>query len=603
MIRYVFNIITLFILLSTQLFGQDVQFSASSKNVVSVGEQFRVVYSINNKPSQFKAPSFGNFEVLMGPSTSSSSSIQIINGQVSQSVSYSYTYILQASKAGKYTFLPAEINVSGKNYKSNSLQIEVVADENGNNQQNNSNNNTQNNQVVTKQSSDIFVRVILNKTDVMQGEQVLATIAVYTKLNIIGFEDMKVPSFKGFWSDEIESPTQINLKQEKYNGSIYQVGVIKKSLIIPQHSGTLVIEPFGLTCVVQQRVKSHNSFFDDFFGNYQNVRKKLVSQPVTVHVRPLLGNQPSNFSGAVGNFQLEANVDNSNPKTNEAISYTLKLKGSGNLKLAELPKINFPSDFEQYDPKTTNNINTTSNGSNGTKIVNYLLIPRHHGTFKIPTASFSYFDLSSKTFKTLSTPEFTINVDKDSSGNSSSVISEFSKEDVKYLGSDIHYIKTNNNKVDEIDKYLISEPLFYLLFPLSLIIFVIFIIWRRKTIKQNANIATVKNKKANKVARKRLKKAELYLKSNEKEKFYDEINKSLWGYISDKLIIPLAELSKEKAIENLKLKNISDETIYELFELVDKCEFQRYSPSNTDVSLSEIYNNTTLLINKIEQTV
>ena len=599
------HIITLFTLIIfiaiNQSYAQDIQFTASSKNIVSVGEQFRLVFSLNNKPSSFKAPSLNGFDILMGPSTSSSSSIQIINGQVTQNVSYSYTYILYASKEGKFNIKPAEATVNGKTYKSNSLSIEVAKGNNSNIQQNNQNQTSNSSDV---SGDDVFVRVFLNKTDVIQGEQIIATIAIYTKLSIVGFEEMKFPAYKGFWSDDLENPTQINLKQEKYNGSVYQVGVLKKTLLTPQHSGNITIEPLELTCLVQQRVnKTHRSIFDDFFGNYQNVRKKLVSPAITVHVKPLPNNKPADYSGAVGNFELEATLDNKNPKTNEAISYTLKLKGTGNLRLAELPKINFPSDFEQYDPKTNNNINVSANGTSGSKIINYLLIPRHPGEFTIPASNFSYYDLSSKIFKTLSTPEFKINVDKDTASNSTAIVSEFSKEDVRFLGSDIHYIKTNKEKLNEKNKYLISEPLFYLAYPFSLALFIFLVIWRRKQIKQYADVAAMKNKKANKVAQKRLQLANHYLKSNEQEKYYEEMTRAIWGYLSDKLTIPVADLSKEKANESLKQKNILDEIISELNSIIENCELARYSPNSDSSKMNEIYNKSNELISKLEQNI
>ncbi|OFX29390.1 MAG: hypothetical protein A2X08_12225 [Bacteroidetes bacterium GWA2_32_17] len=598
---HIITLFTLFLFITIHFsYAQDVQFTASSKNIVSVGEQFRLVFSLNNKPSSFKAPSLNGFDILMGPSTSSSSSVQIINGQVTQNVSYSYTYILYASKEGKFNIEPAEATVNGKTYKSNSLSIEVAKGDNSNMQQNQ--NQTSNSNDVS--GDDVFVRVFLNKTDVIQGEQIIATIAIYTKLSIVGFEEMKFPAYKGFWSDDLENPTQINLKQEKYNGSVYQVGVLKKTLLTPQHSGNITIEPLELTCLVQQRVnKTHRNIFDDFFGNYQNVRKKLVSPAITVHVKPLPNNKPADYSGAVGNFELEATLDNKNPKTNEAISYTLKLKGTGNLRLAELPKINFPSDFEQYDPKTNNNINVSANGTSGSKIINYLLIPRHPGEFTIPASNFSYYDLSSKIFKTLLTPEFKINVDKDTASNSTAIVSEFSKEDVRFLGSDIHYIKTNKEKLNEKNKYLISEPLFYLAYPFSFVLFLFLIIWRRKQIKQYADVAAMKNKKANKVAQKRLQLANNYLKENQHEKYYEEMTRAIWGYLSDKLTIPVADLSKEKANENLKLKNISDGTISELNKIIENCEFARYSPNSDNSAMQETYNKSTELIGKLEQNI
>lgn len=580
--------------------AQDVQFTAASKNMVAVGEQFRVVYALNNKCSAFKAPSMETFNILMGPSTSSSTNMSIVNGQVSQSMTFSYTYILQATKEGKYTFDPAEATVNGKTYKSNALTIEVVKGNNNANIQNNTNQNQGTNDASVS-NDDVFVRINLNKTSVYQGEQIVATISIYTKMNLVGFEDMKFPSFKGFWSDDIENPTQIQLKQEKYNGTIYSVGTLKKTLLTPQHSGDIVIDPYELTCVVQQKVnRGRQSFFDDFFGSYQNVRKKLNSPSLTVHVKALPGNKSAGFSGAVGNFTLQANLDRNNVKMNEAIAYSIKLSGTGNLKLADLPKIDFPSDFEQYDPKTTNNINASANGTSGSKIVNYLLIPRHPGDYKIPSVAFSYFDIKSQTYKSLSTEEFTIHVDKDSGSTSTAIVSEFSKEDVKFLGSDIHYIKIKPIELKNKGSYLISDPLFYMGYPLSLGLFIFIIIWRRKQIKQNADIASLKNRKANKVAKKRLQLSQKYLKENKKDEFYEEMTRALWGYLSDKLMIPISEFSKEKANEELTKKGISDEMITELTSMIDTCEFARYSPVPDNSQMNEVFNHATDLIGKLE---
>ena len=583
-------------------FSQDVEFVAATRSMVAVGEQFRIVFSISAKCTNFKAPSMETFNVLMGPSTSQSTSMQIINGQMSQSVNYSYTYILQATTEGKYTFEPAEAVVNGKTYKSNQVAIEVVKGNVNSNQQNNQNQNqNQNNTNGNISDNDIFVRVNLNKTNVYQGEQIVATISIYTKLNLVGFEDMKFPSFKGFWSDDIENPTQIQLKQEKYNGTIYNVGVLKKTLLTPQRSGDIVIEPYDLTCVVQQKVnRGRQSFFDDFFGNYQNVRKKLTSPQVTVHVKSLPQNKPAGFSGAVGDFSLKANLDRNDVKMNEAIAYSIKLSGTGNLKLTELPKIEFPTDFEQYDPKTTNNINASANGTSGSKTINYLLIPRHPGDYKIPSVDFSYFDIKSQSYKTLSTPEFSIHVSKDSVSSGGSIVSEFSKEDVRFIGSDIHFIKTKDSELKEKGSYLISEPYFYIGYPISLGLFIFIILWRRKQIKQNADIASVKNRKANKVAQKRLQLSNKYLKENKKDEFYEEMTKALWGYLSDKLMIPIADFSKEKASSELSKKGISEETITQLSSIIDTCEFARFSPISDNSEMNNIYNNASELIGKLE---
>lgn len=593
------NIILLLLLIcTTNVFSQNVSFTASAKNVVSSGEQFQLTYSINAQGSSLRTPDLSSFSVLSGPSQSSSSSVQIINGQVSQSSSYTYTYILQANKVGKFTIVPAEINVNGKTYKSNYLTIEVVKG------QTNNRGNSQGGESGNVSNQDLFVRVNVNRTSVYQGEALLAVIKVYTRANIVGFENMKLPSYNGFWSENLETPQQISLKQENVNGTIYNVGVIKKTLLYPQRSGNIKIEPFELECVIQQKVsRNSQSIFDAFFGSYQNVKKKVVSQPITINVKELPANKPTDFSGAVGNIKMNVKVDKDKVKTNDAINFKIVLSGSGNLKLIESPKINFPSDFETYDPKVTENISNTEAGSSGTKTFEYLVIPRHSGSFRIPPVTLSYFDTDIKRYKVLTSNEFNIDVEKGNEAESNIVVSGFNKEDVKLIGSDIRYIKTNKPTLKAKDEFLFGSAGFYLSYFGSLAFFIALFIIRRKQIKQNANKMLVRNRRANKTAKKRMKKAALYLKQNNENLFYDEVLKAIWGYLSDKLQIQIAELSKDAVLDIINNFEIDNETSAKLIQLLDTCEFAKYSSQHESSQMDVVYKEAENIISIFEQKV
>lgn len=599
-----------FIILFLDIFmlsAQDVSFKASAPGTVSAGSQFRLTYSVNAKPSSFKNPSFEGFEVLMGPSTSSSTSISFVNGQMSQDVSYTYTYILLAPKEGKYTIQPAEIIVNGKLYKSNSLTIEVVKGNapTANTQPPQQNYDQGGISAPSVSGDDVFIRVQVNKNNVYQGEQLIASIYIYTRLNIVGFEDLKFPTMSGFWSDDLENPNQIQLRQEYVNGQLYNVGLLKRVILSPNRAGTLTIEPVQATVVVQQRVQSRRrSIFDDFFASYQNVSKKLVSPPVTINVKPLPENKPEPFSGGVGNFQLETHVDNTQLKTNEAFTYTIKLSGSGNIKLLDIPKPKFPSDFEVYEPKTTENIQPKDGVTQGSKTISYIVIPRHHGQFTIPGLTFHYFDLKTKSYKTIQTDNINIQVSKDSSMSSSSaVISEFVKKDISVLGSDIRYAKTNIEPLHPIEHNIYGSAWYKISYPVSLLLLLTLLYVRKEQIKQRANIMAMRNKKASRTATKRLKLAHKYLKETNETKFYEEITRALWGYLADKLMIPTAELNKENATEKLQLKNVPQQTIDELFKHIELIEFARYAPSSIQQNMNETYKKTSAIIDELEKYV
>jgi hypothetical protein len=516
----------------------------------------------------------------------------MINGKTSQSVSFSYIFVLRAKKEGKFTIRPASIKVNGKTYESNSLDIQVVKgqpqQQSASGQQNNQAEEATPTGIVSK--DNLFVRVVLDKTSVSKGEQILATIKLYISQNVPlnGFDEVKLPSYEGFWTKEIDVPTQVNFTREVYNGKIYQVGILKKTILFPQQTGTIKIDPFEITCLVRQRVRQQQGFFDDFFDNYRVVKAKVVSDPIAVSVKEL-PNQPAKFSGAVGNFSFSGALDKNNVKSNEAVTLKLTVTGSGNLGLINPPKIDFPQDFEAYEPKTSDHTAASDKGLSGSVSFEYLFIPRFAGNFKIPAVEFVFFNPNTRQYETRSTEAFQINVSKGSDDQNASVMSSYSKENVKMIGKDIRFIKQNKSKLKPKGSSFYGTFEFYAVYLLSLIAFAVVFVVNRKKIKESANLALVRNKRANKVALKRLKDAARFLKNNQPEQFYESVIKALWGYLSDKLSIPVADLNRERASATLLNKGIDQEVVNELMKIIDDCEFARYAPAAFSGTMREMY--------------
>jgi len=602
----------LFIILLTICFGQltaqDVSFTASAPSTVNAGQQFRLTYTLNAKGSSFKAPNLSSFIVLGGPSTSTSSNISIVNGNYTQSVTYTYTYFLQAADVGTFTIEPASIVAEGQTIQSNSVTINVVQGSQQQQQQQQAASGQQqrggaNQEASATSADDLFVRILVDKNSVYQGEQVVATIKIYTRVNLVGFEEFKFPSYKGFWTEEINIPNQVSLVQENFNGRVYNVGVLKKTILFPQKGGEIIIEPFELKCVIQERApqRQQRGFWDSFFNQYQNVSRTLISPSVKINVKPLPQPMPSGFSGAVGSFQVSSSATPLELKTNESINYSIKISGNGNLRLVDFPDVQFPVQFEKFDPKVSENINATVSGLSGNKTADYLLIPRTAGNYTIPASTFIYFDLQSKSYKTINIEPYNFKVERGSEDSTISYVSGFRKEDIRFLGSDVRFIKTGKTSIKPKNKSLLSNNAFVGLYPTVILLFAAIIVLRRRQIKRNADLLHVKNRRAGKEAKKRLKKAFKAMAASNKELFYEEIIKAIWGYSADKLKINYALLSKEIIINEINNK-INDENIINLIdELITNCELERYAPLSQNLSLQEIYNKTADLINTLER--
>ncbi len=581
-----------------------VTFTADAPEVVVSGDQFRLTFTINSqKIRDFRAPNIQGFEVLMGPSRSQQSSTQIINGQVTSTSSITFTYILMADKEGTYTIPGATAMVDGNNHTSNSVKIKVLPPDQdaGKGNSSASRNQSAGSKITNK---ELFITATASKTNVYEQEAFLLTYKVYTQVNLTNLhEDMS--DLKGFHMQEVELPRQKSWGLEHYNGRNYQTMIWKQYVLFPQQTGKLEIPAITFDATIAQMVASADPF-DAFFNggsNYVNVNKKIVTPKITINVKELPAGKPSNFSGGVGDFTLSSSISTQELKTNDAVTIKLIISGTGNMKLINTPEVGFPQDFEIYDPKVDNKFNLTKEGLAGSKVIEYLAIPRHAGDYTIPPIEFSFFDLKSQSYKTLKTESYTLKVAK-GEGNAEQVVANFTnKEDLKVLGKDIRYIKTGDTQLNSKDDFFFGSMSYYMWYILPLVLFVTFMLVYRKQAMENANVAKVRTKKANKVATKRMKNAGKLLAEKKQEAFYDEVLKALWGYISDKLNIPVSQLSKDNIEEKLSEYGVKEELTKDFIGTLNECEFARYAPGNQNEAMDKVYTSAIDVISKMENSI
>ena len=590
---------------STQMLADKVSFTASAPDAVVVGDQFRLSYTVTTqKVKDFRAPSIKGFDVLMGPSRSQQSSTQIVNGNVTSTSSITFTYILMANNAGEYTIPGASIVADGDQMVSNSVRIKVLPQDQGDSNSSSSS-STHSSSGTGVSNQDLFITASASKTNVYEQEAFVLTYKIYTRESNLQLNNAKLPDFKGFHSQEIEMTTNARWTPEHYQGRNYYTTVYRQFVLFPQQSGKLYIDPAQFQMTVGKPVQSDDPF-DAFFNGGSNVIeiKKSISTPkIAINVNPLPAGKPADFSGGVGEFNISSSINNKELKTNDAITIKLVISGTGNLKLISNPEIKFPDDFEVYDPKVDNQVRLTREGLTGNKVIEYLAIPRHAETYKIPGVSFSYFDIRSKSYKTLKTEEYVINVEK-GAGNADQVIANFTnKEDLKVLGEDIRYIKQNEVTLQPKGSFFYGSMTYWLFYIIPALAFIIFFIIYRKQAAENANVAKMRTKKANKVATKRMKLAGKLLSENKKDAFYDEVLKALWGYISDKLNIPVSRLSKDNIEEKLRNHGVNEELIKEFLNALNDCEFARFAPGDENQAMDKVYSSSIEVISKMENSI
>lgn len=572
--------------ISQVVFGQST-LTVSAPAVVSQSEVFQVVFTANGRASDFKEPSFDGFQVLSGPTSSTMRSTQIINGKTTHSVENSFTFMLRPTSVGKFVIGEAVATIDKKECKSNPVTIEVVAGEAPSE--------------APSEGDDILLRIVTSKSAVVKGEPLVAEIKLYVReSSISNLEDIRFPSFNGFWSQDIETITNIQFSRENYNGQVYNSAVLKKVLLVPQQTGTLQIDPAELVCLVQVRSNQRpRSIFESFYDSYSTIRKRVVSEKANIKVSPLPSGAPASFKGAVGIYSMDVSLSADSLNAHEAASLRVSISGTGNLNLIETPSVVFPPDFEVYDVKKVDRTKAGADGFSGVKTFEYPFIPRSHGEFEITDVEFSYYDVRAKQYKTLRKNPGKIVVKASNQGHTA-VVQGVSKQNVKNLSEDIRFIATSPKGLQKNKGAIISSPIYYVAISCVIVLFALLSYLINRNRKMRSDAALTKNRNARKVAKARLKNCEQYLKQSLRVAFYEELHKAVEGYISDKLSLPLSDLSRQRIADELNARVNDTAVIGELFELLDACEYARYAPAAQDGAMEKDYQSAVKIISELE---
>ena len=583
--------------------------TASAPSQVAVGEQFRLTYTINTQNvSEFRAGNIPEeLEVLIGPNRSVQSSYQMINGHTSSSSSITYTYIVVATKNGSFTIPAAHAVVDGKSIASNAVKITVSgnarsqANGGGQQRQHDSEGAELRDAGSRISGSDLFIKVSANKKRVYEQEPILLTYKVYTLVSLTQLEG-KMPDLKGFHTQEVDLPQQKSFKIETVNGRPYKTVTWSQYVMFPQLTGKLEIPSITFNGIVVQQNRNIDPFEAFFNGGsgYVEVKKQIQAPGIEIQVDPLPA-RPAKFSGGVGKFSISAQFDKTEVKANDPVKLHLVISGIGNLKLIKQPVVEFPKDFDKYDAKITDKTKLSANGVEGSMIYDILAVPRHQGKYDIPPIEFTYFDTTTKRYETVKTEGFTLNVSK---GAGTGSVSDFTgQEDLQLLGKDIRHIKTGDTRQHSLDDFFFGSTGYWIALAVLALIFIsLFVIFRQRAI-ENANITKRRAGKANKVATKRLKKASKLMADNKPGEFYDEVLRALWGYVGDKLNMPVEQLSHDNISQRLADRNVNEDTITQFMGALDECEFERYAPGDPKGNMNKVFDKAMTAIEKIEETM
>lgn len=612
--KRLFSIAAFLLIAIFQMSAQNV-IRVEAPDVVAVNEQFNVTFIIEGEksPSDFHWSEGDDFQLVWGPQKGSSSSIQIINGKRSSSHQTTFTYILIPKSTGTFQLPVATAMLSGDKIASSSVSIQVVSDGASASQSSGQGSNGakssgggQTSSTGDISSGDLFLRLSLSRSEVVIGEPITATLKIYQRVNVVGFENAKLPTFNGFWSQETFAPTNIEFKRESLDDKIYNTALLRTYVLIPQQSGTITIEPAELVCLVNVRAaqSASSSLFDRFFQDeYQTIRKRVTTPAVKVKVNPLPAGQPASFGGGVGNFGISARLTTDNLKTHDAASLIITVSGRGNVALLEEPKVNFPPDFEVYDTKTTENTDKSNGGTSGSKSFEYPFIPRSHGDFTIDPVEYSYYDVNSGKYVTLKTEPLHIKVAKGKGGDSAPVTtvnSGVERKDVKSLADDIRFIFTGKPNLSGSGSFFVGSVFFWVLLALMIVSAAVVYLAFRKVAAMRADVAGTKNRRATKMAQKRLKLAGEYLDKSLYTAFYEELHKALIGFVSDKLNMDMSEISKDNIVSALTEGGVSEEQTKAFTDLLDACEFARYSPDGGNEAMRSHYDAALKVISSID---
>ena len=600
MMKRTFSIVIMILAVITAI-AQTLTGSAPSH--VAVGEQFRLTYTVNTQNvSDFRASDIPDeLEVLIGPNRSMQSSYQMINGHTSSTSSITYTYIVSATKNGSFTIPPAHIVAGGKTIASNSLTIKVSGTASNARQRQRDDEGAEMRDAGSQISgSDLFIKVSANKSRVHEQEPIVLTYKVYTLVSLTQLRG-DMPDLKSFYTQEVDLPQQKSFSVEHVNGRAYRTCTWSQYVMFPQITGKLQIPSITFEGIVVQQNRNVDPFEAFFNGGsgYIEVKKKIVAPGIDIQVDPL-PQRPANFSGGVGKFTISAQFDKTETKANDPVSMRVIISGTGNLKLLKLPVINVPKDFDKYEPKVTDKTKLTSSGIEGSMIYDVLIVPRHQGKYEIPPVEFTYFDTSENAFKTIKSEGFTLDVAK---GSGAASVSDFSGQDLQELSKDIRYIKLGNTRQRALDDFFFGSTAYWIsIVVLALIFITLFIVFRQRAI-DNANVTKMRGKKANKVATKRLKQAAKLMQEGEASAFYDEVLRALWGYVGDKLNIPVEQLSHDNISQKLSERSVDTDTVGLFIGALDECEFERYAPGDPKGNMNKVYEKAMTAIERIEDTM
>ena len=594
--------------------AEKVTFEANSPLTVAAGEPFRVEFALNAKPDDdtFKAPSFEGFDVLAGPAISQGSSVQIVNGSMTKSVSYTYTFVLLPQAAGNVTVGAAEVRVDGTTYRTRPLPVEIVNEGEGSRAQQQQGGSRRPDDAHGDAQSqigkdDILLRAVVSRSSVYKNEPLHVAFKLYVRVPIVNWVPESAPSFNGFWSQDLSDVNAFRVGRETYNGKVYETHVLYDYLLYPQQVGTLSIDPLELTVVAQVVVQSRNA--DPFFGSGRevfNVPRKVQSQRTSVSVKALPAGAPASFSGAVGNFTMDAQFPSERIAANSGATVTVKISGTGNLTFVQAPKLPLPTSFEQYNVKTTESINASSSGISGYRQFEYPFIARAEGTYDLEPVEFTFFDPQRMQYVTLKSKPLTLEITPDTRGGSGDAVvmqgRGMSKEEVKLLGQDIRFIKLGGAQLRSERVPFIFSAAYWILLVGILVLFAMIYIALRRQIRESQNVALVRGKRANKVAVQRFRAAKRYMEEQNRHAFYEEMLRALWGYMSDKFNIPVANLTKENVREELHKRGVSSEDSQRFTAIITQCDEAQYSPVES-ARMGDVYSEGVNLISRIESVI
>lgn len=570
--------------------------------VCEVGQRINISYKVDTQDvDDIQVGNFSGFDLLYGPSTSSQSSFQMINGKTTHSSSLTFTYVLLAKKEGEYKLPAASVKVNGKTIRSGVADITILPASTPNQSSAQSSSSRQSSSSDKRVSDkDLFITATISKTKVFEQEAVLLTYKLYTLVNIRQLMG-EMPELDGFHCQELNSKAQLSLKYEHYNGRNYGTAIWRQYLLYPQKDGKLTIPSVSFDAEIEVANQSADPF-DIFFGGgslTQIVSKKIRTPKLEVDVRPLPQPRPANFSGAVGKFSMTGTLSPEQLNANDAAALQLVVSGQGNMKLMKAPVTDFPKDFEVYNPKETDKTNNTANGAKGNVVYDYVVVPRHGGKYAIAPAEFVYFNPETEKYVTLKTDSFHMAVAKGNVVSSATSASE--KEDVRVLSSDIHYIKTNKANIREhVDGFFGTWKYIGIYVGLLAVFFAVLAIFHRQA-KANADLVRKRGKRAGKEATKRLKVARKLLNEQNAAAFYEEVLRALLGYVANKLNISTTHLTKDNVRESLSTRGVDEKLIEEYMLVLESCEFARFAPGDPQATMDKIYESASQVINDLNK--